>query len=227
MTYRFDFSFLQDTWQEFLHGAWLTLQFTFIALALGMVFGTLLAIGRTGRSQPVRHAIAVYVEVIRNTPLLVQTFWLFFGLASLGVRLSAFTAAIIALTINVSAYSSEIIRAGIESVGEGQIEAAKSLGLKRWQVLATVVLPPALERAFPSLTSQYVLMMLATSIMSQISAEELMAVAGRIQSETFRGFEIYIVAAAIYLVLALLLRFAMRGMALLAFPRLRQRRSAM
>ncbi len=222
MTYHFDFEFLQEYWPEFLHGAWLTLQFTGVAVVLGMMFGTLCAIARTSEVRWLRSAVAAYVEIIRNTPLLVQTFWLFFGLAGLGVHLSAFTAAIIALTINVSAYSSEIIRAGIGSVRKGQFEAAESLGLTRMQVLMDVVIPPAVERVWPSLTSQFVLMMLASSIMSQISAEELMAVAGRVQSETFRGFEIYLVVAVVYLALSVLLRWFLRGVALIAFPRLRR-----
>jgi polar amino acid transport system permease protein len=222
MKYKFNFEFLTEYWPEFLYGALLTLKFTGIAIVLGMLFGTLFAVARTNGPKWLRKAVSIYVEIIRNTPLLVQTFWLFFGLASLGVKLTAFTAAIIALTINITAYSSEIIRAGIESIGKGQIEAAQSLGLTRRQLLLTVVLPPAIERVFPALTSQYVLMMLATSIMSQISAEELVAVAGRVQSETFRGFEIYIVVAVVYLLLALLLRSIMHGVALLAFPRLRR-----
>jgi polar amino acid transport system permease protein len=129
---------------------------------------------------------------------------------------------LVALTINVTAYASEIIRAGIESIRKGQIEAAESLGLTRLQILRDVILPPAIERVFPALTSQFVLMMLASSIMSQISAEELMAVAGRVQSETFRGFEIYLIVAAVYLVLAQLLRLTMRGVGLVAFPRRRR-----
>jgi polar amino acid transport system permease protein len=222
MKYKFNFEFLAGYWPEFVFGALLTLQFTVIAVILGMFCGTLCAVGRTQGPGWLRRLISGYVEIIRNTPLLVQTFWLFFGLASLGVKMSAFTAAIIALTINVTAYSSEIIRAGIESIGKGQIEAAQSLGLSRHQLLTSVILPPAIEKVYPALISQYVLMMLATSIMSQISAEELVAVAGRVQSETFRGFEIYIVVALVYLALALLLRLVMHAVAQLAFPRLRR-----
>jgi polar amino acid transport system permease protein len=220
--YRFDFEFLWEAWPEFLLGALLTLKLTAAAIVLGLAFGTLCAVARTSGIGWLRTLITTYVEIIRNTPLLVQTFWLFFGLASLGFKMSAFTAALIALTINVTAYSSEIIRAGIESIRKGQIEAAESLGLTRLQILRDVILPPAVERVFPALTSQFVLMMLASSIMSQISAEELMAVAGRVQSETFRGFEIYLIVAVVYLVLAQLLRMTMRGIGYVAFPRRRR-----
>ena len=222
MRYQFDFTFLADAWPEFVLGAFLTLKLTTAAIVLGLVSGTLFAIGRTAGSRGLQRLIAIYVEVIRNTPLLIQTFWLFFGLASLGFKMTAFTAALTALTINVTAYSSEIIRAGIESIRKGQIEAAQSLGLSKFQIFRDIILPPAIERVFPALTSQFVLMMLASSIMSQISAEELMAVAGRVQSETFRGFEIYLIVAAIYLFLAMALRYTMHGIALVAFPRRRR-----
>ena len=226
MNYQFDFSFLWDAdnayWRDILHGTWLTIELTLLAIVLGFTLGAACAIGSTSRVPALRRAIAVYVEIIRNTPLLVQTFWLFFGLASIGFKFSAFTAAVIALTVNIAAYTSEIIRSGIESVRKGQIEAAESLGLTRLQLLFDVVLPPAIERVLPSLSGQFVLMMLATSIMAQISTEELMAAASRIQSETFRGFEIYIVVAVVYLSLTVALRFAFALLAWAAFPRRRR-----
>ncbi|RYC30370.1 amino acid ABC transporter permease [Lichenibacterium minor] len=226
MNYQFDFSFLWDPdnayWRDILHGTWLTVQLTVLAIVLGFALGAACAIGSTSRIPSLRRAIAVYVEIIRNTPLLVQVFWLFFGLASLGFKFSAFSAAVLALTINIAAYTSEIIRSGIESVRKGQIEAAESLGLSRMQLLFDVVLPPAIERVLPSLAGQFVLMMLATSIMAQISTEELMAAASRIQSETFRGFEIYIVVAVVYLALAMALRLSFAFLAWAAFPRRRR-----
>ena len=226
MNYQFDFSFLWDPdnayWRDILHGTRLTIELTVLAIVLGFTLGGVCAVGSTSNVKALRRAIAIYVEIIRNTPLLVQTFWLFFGLASIGFKFSAFTAAVIALTVNVAAYTSEIIRSGIESVRKGQIEAAESLGLTRLQLLRDVVLPPAIERVLPSLAGQFVLMMLATSIMAQISTEELMAAASRIQSETFRGFEIYIVVAVVYLVLAIVLRLAFALLAWSAFPRRRR-----
>ena len=222
MTYQFDFSFLADYWPDFLHGAWLTLQLSVAAIVMGCILGTLCAVARTSSIGLLRKAVAVYVEIIRNTPLLVQTFWLFFGLSSIGLLMSAFAAAILALTINVGAYSCEIIRAGIESIKKGQIEAGESLGLSAWSRLLDVILPPAIERVYPALTGQFVLVMLASSIMAQISTEELMAAASRIQSDTFRGFEIYIVVAFIYIALSLLLRSAFGLVAAMAFPRRRR-----
>ena len=146
------------------------------------------------------------METIRNTPLLVQIFIVYFGLSSLGLKVPAYVAAIAALVINIGAYTTEIMRAGIDSIHKGQLEAAECLALSRLQVYWHVVLRPAMERVYPALTSQFVLLMLASSITSQISAEELTAIANRVQSDTYRSFETYIVVAVFYLMLSLLMR---------------------
>ena len=222
MDYQFDFSFLSTGWRDLLDGVWLTLRMSVATIVFGFLLGTALAVVRTQGPAWARRCVTVYVDVIRNTPLVIQAFWLFFGLAAVQVRVPAMAAAVVALVVNVSAYTTEIVRAGIESVPRGQLEAASCLGLSRWQMLRLVVLPQAVERMYPALISQFVLMMLATSIMSQISAEELTAVGYRIQSETFRGFEIYLVIALVYLLLSWLLRLSMAGIGALAFtPRRR------
>lgn len=222
MTYQFDFTGLMPYWREFLWGAVLTLQLSAIATVLGFVLGTLCAIGRADGSRFTRGLVAGYVEIIRNTPLLVQVFIVYFGIATLGFRVPANWAAAIALTVNVGAYTCEIVRAGLQSIHRSQVEAAECLGLSRAQIYWHVVVRPAIERVYPSLTSQYVLLMLASSITSQISAEELTAVANRIQSATFRSFETYIVAGLLYLALSFLVRgvFALFGQ--LVFTRRRK-----
>ncbi len=222
MEYVFDFSFLSDYWGDLLYGAWLTVAMTIASIVPGFIFGTLVAVARLHGPPALARAATVYVEAIRNTPLIIQVFWLFFGLSTLGVRIGAFPAAIVALVINVGAYTAEIMRAGFESIPRGQREASACLALSPVQIFFYVELPQAMERVFPALVSQFILMMLATAIMSQISAEELTAVAYQIQSFTFRGFEVYLVIAVIYLVLAILLRLLLQGMALLAFPRRRR-----
>jgi polar amino acid transport system permease protein len=208
MTYKFDFSFLAERWPAFLEGAWLTIQLTVVAIVLGFVVGTLCAVLRVYGGGLVRRLVGGYVEIIRNTPLLVQIFIVYFGLASVGLKLSAELSAIIALVINVGAYTTEIMRAGIESIGKTQLEAADCLGLTRLQTIFHIVLLPAMERVFPALSSQFVLLMLASSVTSQISAEELTATANLIQSETYRSFEVYVVVAVVYLALSFLYRFA-------------------
>jgi len=209
-------------WRELLAGAATTLCLSIAATVLGFAVGVLCAIARTGRSRIAARAAAGYVEAIRNTPLLVQIFIVYFGLASIGIRLGAFTAAIVALVVNVGAYTAEIVRAGIEAVPRSQLEAAECLALDRWQLLRHVVLPPAIERVWPALTSQYVLLMLASSITSQISAEELTAVANRVQSDTFRSIETYLIVAAAYFALSMVLRALFWAAGSVAFARRRR-----
>ncbi|TBW41363.1 amino acid ABC transporter permease [Siculibacillus lacustris] len=222
MSYQFDFSFLADYWPLLFWGTVATIRMSVIVTCSGFVFGTLCAVASTSRIAVLRNLVAVYVEAIRNTPLLVQLFLVYFGLSSLGLRFSAETSALIGLTINVGAYSSEIIRAGLEAIHRGQIEAADTLGFSRLQVLAGVMLPPAFEKVYPALVSQYVLLMLGTSITSQISAEELTGAASRIQSMTFRSFEVYLVILGVYLVLSFGMRGLLRLLGLVLFPRLRR-----
>ena len=227
MTYKFDFSFLAERWPAFLEGAWLTIQLTVVAIVLGFVVGTLCAVLRVYGGGLVRRLVGGYVEIIRNTPLLVQIFIVYFGLASVGLKLSAELSAIIALVINVGAYTTEIMRAGIESIGKTQLEAADCLGLTRLQTIFHIVLLPAMERVFPALSSQFVLLMLASSVTSQISAEELTATANLIQSETYRSFEVYVVVAVVYLALSFLYRFAFWLIGQLLFVRRRKLRTAL
>jgi polar amino acid transport system permease protein len=222
MAYKFDFSFLAERWPAFLEGAWLTIQLTVVSIALGFVLGTLCAVLRVYGGGVVRRVIGVYVETIRNTPLLVQIFIVYFGLASMGLKLGAELSAIIALVINVGAYTTEIMRAGIESTGKTQLEAADCLGLTRLQTIVHIVLLPAMERVYPALSSQFVLLMLASSVTSQISAEELTAVANVIQSDTYRSFEVYVVVAVVYLALSVLYRFAFWLIGRLLFVRRRK-----
>jgi polar amino acid transport system permease protein len=169
-----------------------------------------------------RLLVGFYVELIRNTPLLVQIFIVYFGLSSVGLKLSAETSAVIALVVNMGAYTTEIMRAGIQSIHRTQLEAADCLGLTRLQTILHVVLLPAIERVYPALSSQFVLLMLASSITSQISAEELTAVANNVQSDTYRSFEVYIIVAAIYLALSLLYRLAFKAIGLIIFERRRR-----
>jgi polar amino acid transport system permease protein len=217
-----DFSIVLERWRSLLDGAVLTLELAFSATILGGTLGTLSAIGRRGGNRIIAGLCGVYVDAIRNTPLLVQIFLVYFGLASIGFKLPAFTVAAAALTINVGAYTSEIMRAGFDAIPRGQIEAAEGLALSRPQIYWHIILLPAAEKVYPSLTSQFVLLMLASSVTSQISAEELTAVANYIQSDTYRAFETYILVAIIYVVLSLLMRLGFWGLGLVLFPRRRR-----
>ncbi|MEM9005279.1 MAG: amino acid ABC transporter permease [Cyanobacteria bacterium P01_F01_bin.86] len=206
MNYRFQFQVIWDNWELLLQGVWLTLQLSALAVLLGLVVGTVGALCRTSNNPIARTIATTYVEAIRNTPFLVQLLFIFFGISSLGPRLGTDQAALLALTINFGAYATEIIRAGIQSISQSQIEAGMSLGLTRRQVFRLVILKPAIANIYPALTSQIVLLMLLSSVVSQISAEELTFVGNFLRSRTFRDFEIYGAIALIYIALALLFK---------------------
>lgn len=213
-----------DVWAQFdalLNGLFQTVWISAAAIAIGAAIGVLCAVARSGRNRILRLLAVAYVESIRNTPFLVQLFLVFFGLPGLGVRISAVEAGLIALILNLGAYSTEIVRAGIEATHPSQIEAGAALGLRRRDILLHVVLFPALERVWPALSSQFVLTMLASSILSQISVEELTSVGALIDSRTYRSMEVYIVLACLYLSLTVLFRLSFKLAALFLFPRRR------
>jgi polar amino acid transport system permease protein len=218
----FDFAPIIDRWPMLLDGAVVTMKLAAAATFLGFIIGTLCAIGRNSEVRWLSKVCACYVEAIRNTPFLVQIFLVFFGLSSIGFTMSAFAVAIVALTINVGAYTGEIMRAGFNSVHAGQWEAADCLGLSKLQAYWHVVLRPAVERVYPSLTSQFILLMLASSITSQISVPELTGNANFIQGASFRPMETYLIIGGIYFGLAVLMRLIFWLLGLVFFPRLRR-----
>ncbi len=206
MAYQFDFAAIVEYTDLLARGAGFTLALTAAGAGLGIALGTLGAVCRAWKLRPFDALFGVYVEAIRNTPFLVQLFFIFFGLPSLGVKLGEWQAAVLAMVINLGAYSTEIIRAGIEATPRGQHEAAESLGLSRLQTFRHVVLRPALARVWPALVSQVIIVMLGSSVCSQIAAEELTFAANFIQSRNFRAFETYFVTTAIYFGMALMIR---------------------
>ncbi len=211
-----------DRWPLLLEGVITTLQLTAVTTFLGVALGCICAVVRTGDSRWARGIVTAYVELIRNTPILIQAYFLIFGLASAGLRLPILWGAILALTINVGAYTTEIVRAGIESIHRSQIEAAECLGLTRLQIYIHIIIRPALEKVYPALTSQYVLLMLFSSLISAVGVDELFGMANRIQSETFRNFEVFVVVGVIYLILSVVVRFSFWLFGLLLFPRRRK-----
>jgi polar amino acid transport system permease protein len=206
MAYQFDFLSVWAYHDQLLKGAAATLGLTAVGATLGVSLGIAGAACRAWRIKPLAQIFGVYVEIIRNTPFLVQLFFIFFGLPSLGVKLTEWEAAILTMVVNLGAYSTEIVRAGIQAVPRGQIEAAASLAMTRMQICRHVVLRPALSKVWPALCSQVVIVMLGSSVCSQIAAEELTFAANFIQSRNFRAFETYIVTAIVYFLLALAVR---------------------
>lgn len=206
MAYQFDFAPVFEHTNLLLSGAGFTLALTAVGTVLGIGLGIVGAICRAWRIRPFDSVFGVYVEIIRNTPFLVQLFFIFFGLPALGIKMTEWQAAVLAMVINLGAYSTEIIRAGIQATPRGQLEAAASLALSRFQIFRHVVLRPALAKVWPALTSQVVIVMLGSAVCSQIATEELTFAANFIQSRNFRAFETYFVTTAMYFVMALLIR---------------------
>lgn len=219
MTYTFHFADVFAYGDLLLRGAWLTIQLSAVSTVLGLIVGILGALGRNSQHAPLRWLAGLYVELIRNTPFIVQLYFLYFGLAQIGVKMTANQAALLAMVINLGAYATEIVRAGIDAIARGQWEAGLSLAMTRWQVFRHVVLLPALQKIYPALTSQFIIVMLGSSVVSQISAEELTFAGNFIQSRNFRSFEVYFVITAIYLLLSLGFRQVFRLIGARAFRR--------
>lgn len=206
------FSDLLQYSDVFLSGLKTTVELTVLTTILGVVLGTVCATVRQYGNRASQRVVSVYVELIRNTPFIVQLFFIFFGLPAIGMMLSPWEASMIALTINLGAYSTEIIRAGLASISKGQIEAAKVLGLNFRQTLTRVIFIPAFEKIYPALTSQCIIVMLGSAVISQISVQDLTYAANLVQSRNFRTFESYFVTALMYLGLSILLRFAFNAL---------------
>lgn len=219
MTYSFDFGWLIGYMPVLLKGIGITIELTMVGAVCGVAVGIACAWARALGPRWLKPVVAGYVELIRNTPFLIQLFFIFFGLPSLGVRMSELTAANLAMVINLGAYSCEIIRAGIQATPRGQFEAGASLALTPFQTFRHVVLVPAMQRIWPALSSQIVIVMLGSAVVSQIAAEDLTFAANFIQSRNFRAFETYFVSTLIYLLLAILLRQVLAGVGWAIFPR--------
>lgn len=208
--YTFDWSAIARGLPYLLEGASLTLLISTVAMVLAVAVGLLLAALSQGPWRGVRGAVAAYVEVFRNTPLLIQIFIVYFGLPQLGLRLSPFLSGLSALVLYAAAYNTEIFRAGLEAVPHGQLEAARSLGLSGPQELAYVVAPQALRISFPALGNNLVSLVKNSSLVSTIGMVELMFVANDISFNNFRTFEIYGTTGILYIALVLLLTRLLR-----------------
>jgi polar amino acid transport system permease protein len=217
MIYKLQFGDLLPYWDVLLQGLLFTIVLTIVSTFVGIGVGTAGASARTFGPSWLGRIVIVYVEVIRNTPFIVQLFFIFFGLPAAGVKLSETTAAFLAMTINLGAYSTEIIRAGIQAVPKGHIEAGVSLAMSKWEVLRYIVLNQAFRKIYPALSSQIIIVMLGSAVVSQISAQDLTYAANFVASRNFRNFEVYLLAALAYLLLAIVTRALLRGLGRILF----------
>lgn len=203
-------SIILSSLPDLLLGAVVTLRLTFFSVLLGMIGGSLIGIARLSPILPVRWMMRAYVDFFRGTPLLVQIFMIYFGLPALvqefgfPLRLDRFVAAVIALSLNSAAYIAEIVRAGIQSIELGQVEAAHSLGMSPIQTMRYVVFPQAFRRVIPPLGNEFISMLKDTSLVSVIGFEELFRRGQLIVADNYRSFELYAAVALIYLALTLI-----------------------
>ncbi|MFC5520012.1 amino acid ABC transporter permease [Polaromonas jejuensis] len=213
MNYKVDFAPVIAGFPDLLWGCAGTLGLALAGMLLATIIGVIGVVLRDSHIAPVRWVVMAFVEVIRNTPFLVQIYFIFFALPIAGVKLDPTPTAIIALGVNGGAYAIEIIRGGVQAINKGQIEAGLALGLNKLQVFRLIVIKPALRAIFPSLVSQFILLTLTTSIASAISAYELTSVAQRIESDSFKSFEVYGAVTLLYLAISTLMLTGFGAMA--------------
>jgi His/Glu/Gln/Arg/opine family amino acid ABC transporter permease subunit len=197
----FDTSIVRKTWTLFLKGVWLTAKLAFLSLLLGLPIGLLLSLARVQSSRLLSAPAAVYVEVIRGTPLLVQILFIYFVLPLFGIHLPAFTSGVIALTINSAAYISEIFRAGILSIDAGQMEAARALGMSYPQAMRRIILPQTFRRVVPPLTNEGIALLKDSSLVSVIGLTELARTGQELASRYAAPLTIWPIVALFYLLL--------------------------
>jgi polar amino acid transport system permease protein len=189
-------------WPALLNGLWITASMSILGFAFAFVLGVIGAVSRRSRFRLIRFLAATYVEVIRNTPVLLQLFMIYFALPELGIRFAAFEAGVAALAVNAGAYLTEIIRAGLQAVPRGQLEAARSIGLGPRDVFASVIFPQALRAVYPPVINQFIQLILGSSLVSQIALKEITNTAQTINSQTLLTMHIFTVALVLYLVLS-------------------------
>jgi polar amino acid transport system permease protein len=209
MAYQVQFEALTPYVGELAQGLLHTLAYAASSIVLGMAIGIGGAIALLYGGKLLRGVTRVYVEFFRNTPALVQLFLIYFGLPALGLRLDAPLAGVISLALYCGAYMVEVFRSGLLSVPRGIAEAGAALGLRHRQVLMYVLFVPALRNVFPALSSQMVLTLIGTSLISQIGVEDIFHAGSFIDSRTFRSFEVYVVICAMYFVVVQMLRIAL------------------
>lgn len=213
MTYQFRFDAVWNNLPFLMDGLWLTVAISFLALAMSMVLGLMVALVRMSKNRAVSLVAAGYVEIFRDTPVLVQLFWFYYVLPILlDVQISAFGAALTGLTLHSAAYLGEVYRAGIQAVPSGHVEAAKVLGLKPAQTFARIVLPQAFRTILPPLVNNFVDLIKLSSLASVFAVGEITRKATELSAATFRPLEIFTFIAVIYFFICWPLSLAMRGL---------------
>jgi His/Glu/Gln/Arg/opine family amino acid ABC transporter permease subunit len=196
-----DFSFLPKYYMFYLEGMKNTLFLSIFAVLLGVVLGTFISLMRLSNNKLIKFIATAYIEFIRGTPVLIQLYIIFYGLPKIGIHLPDFIAAIVTLSINSAAYVAEIIRAGIQAVEKGQMEAARSLGLSHPNSMRYIIIPQAVKNILPALGNEFITVIKESSIVSFVGIAELSYNADTIRGNTFIVFEPLIIAAILYFIM--------------------------
>ena len=197
-------------WKLLLPGIKVTIPLTAISFTLGLAIALFVALVQVAKVPVVRRLVRFYVWIIRGTPMIVQLFVVYFGLPSIGIRLAAFPSAIIVFSLSVGAYCSETIRAAIESIPKGQLEACYCVGMTFWQAMVRVVIPQAMRAAFTPLSNSLIGLVKDTSLAYSVAVVEILATAQRIAARTYDYFWLYCEAGFIYLIFSTALTWLQR-----------------
>lgn len=189
----------------FIEGLYFTVYLTVVSMSVAVVIGTLAAVARNSKNRFVRTIASAYVEAVRNTPLLIQLWLVYFGLSQIGIELNALNSGLLVLSLNTGAYTAEILRAGFESVDKEIIDGAAALGLTPWLTFRSIVLPLGFRAVLPSLSNMTIQCLLASALVSVLGVNELTNQALRVASKTFRSLESFAVIGVLYISLTFLI----------------------
>lgn len=196
-----NFNFIVRSLPLFFDGAVITVELSVLTIVIVLIWGLAVAFGRMSRYRALRLLAGSYIEAVRNTPVLVQMYFIYFGLAMSGFRLSGFISGLLALSLQNGGYVAEIYRAGIQSISSQQIEGAKALGMTRWSVMRLVVLPQAFVRVIPPLGNQFILIIKDTSLVSAIAVVDLMGAGKLLYERTAAIYDIFLILTLFYLIM--------------------------
>lgn len=204
------FDFLPKYYTTYIDATVTTLKVSLIALLIGLLLGIVICLAKISTIKVLNVLATIYVEVIRNTPILVQIMIIYFALPEVGISFTPFMSAIIALSINSGAYVSEIFRSGILAIDKGQTEAGRSLGLSYFQTMKFIILPQALKNSLPALGNEFISLVKESSIVYFVGVADIMFAANTVKNATYETFGPYLIAAAIYFIITSVLSFLVK-----------------
>lgn len=207
-----DLTIFVDYGPRILLGFWMTIKIVVLAIAFGLPLGVVLALARRSRLRVLSWSALAFIEIFRNTPFIIQVFLIYYVLPFYGLRLPAEQVGVLALAAFGSAYFAEVIRGGIDAVPSGQLESARAIGMSDLQAMRHIVLPQSLAIILPPLTNQMLSLIKESAILSTITVQEMTMTALRVQGETFRPFEAFIMIALLYWLLNEVVAIAMRAL---------------